>query len=94
MSSVGRVSTNQLPEPKLASELIVLCAFDKDDEGNLVAAFDPREMPDERRATATARLLSLSHVGVIAWKREVNVAVGEYGAPEVLYEAGEVPDLD
>jgi hypothetical protein len=89
-----KASTNQLPEPKLANVLIVLCAFDKDDEGNLQAAFEPREMQDERRAMRTARLISHSHDGVIAWKREVNVAAGEYGAPEVLYQAGEVPDLD
>ena len=49
---------------------------------------------DERRAIATARLLALSHNGVIAWSREANVAVGEYGPPEVLYQAGDVPDLD
>lgn len=36
----------------------------------------------------------LHHEGVIAWKREVNLAVGEYGPPEVLYQAGEVPGLD
>lgn len=89
-----KASTNQLPEAKLPSQLIVLVAFDRDDEGNFLAAFEPREMPDERRAMATARLLSHSHLGVIAWKREVNVAVGEYGPPEVLYQSGEVPDLD
>jgi hypothetical protein len=89
-----KASTNRLPEAKLPGKLIVLCAFDKDDDGNLRSAFEPREMPDERRAMATARLLSLSHVGVITWKREVNVAVGEYGPSEIIYQAGEVPDLD
>jgi hypothetical protein len=43
-----KASTNQLPVPKLASMLIVLCALDKDDEGNFQAAFEPREMPYER----------------------------------------------
>ena len=90
---IRMTSTGQTPEPKLAGKLIVLCAFDKDDDGVLHAAFEPREMPDERRAVATARDMARRHVGVIAWSREANIAVGEYGPPEVLYQAGEVPDL-
>ena len=48
-------STGQAPEPKAPpTKLIVLCAFDRDEEGTLQAAFGPREMPDERRAVMTA----------------------------------------
>jgi len=86
-------STGQLPVHKLADRLIVLIAFDKDEEGNLQPTFEPREMPDEGRAITTARVLSHSHDGVIAWSREANLALGEYGPAEVLYQAGEVPDL-
>lgn len=84
----------QLPVQKLKDRLIVLCAFDRDEEGNLHPVFEPREMPDERRAVATARMLSHAHAGVITWAREANLAEGEYGPPEVLYMAGEVPDLE
>ena len=91
---VRMMPTGQLPTPKLADKLIVLLAFDRDEEGTLQAAFEPREMPDERRAVATARLMAHSHVGVIAWCRLANVALGEYGPAEVLYQAGDVPDLD
>ncbi|RYE07403.1 MAG: hypothetical protein EOP22_18025 [Hyphomicrobiales bacterium] len=87
-------SKGQLPVAKLADKLIVLLAFDKDEEGNLQPAFEPREMQDERRAVATARLMALNHAGVITWMREANLARGEYGPAEVLYQAGEVPDLD
>lgn len=83
-----------LPRPKLATDLIVLMAFDRDDEGVLQPVFEPREMPDERRAIATARMLSHAHAGVITWRREANLAEGEYGPPEVLYQAGDVPDMD
>lgn len=62
-------------------------------EGVLYAAFEPREMPDERRAVSTARMLSHSHAGVIARVREANVAEGEYGDPEVLFLDGVIPDL-
>lgn len=83
-----------LPQPKLAAELIVLVAFDRDDEGVLHPVFEPREMPDERRAIATARMLSHAHAGVITWRREANVAEGLYGEPEILYQSGEVPEMD
>lgn len=37
-------------------KLIVLWAFDKDEDGALQPAFEPREMPDEDRAIARARI--------------------------------------
>jgi hypothetical protein len=95
MSTIVRMMpTGQLPVQRLAAKLIVLCAFDRDEDGTLHAAFEPREMPDERRAISTARELSHRHVGVIAWMREANPAAGEYGPSEVLYQAGDIPDLD
>ena len=95
MSTIIRLTPpGQLPEPKLASKLIVLMAFDRDEDGTLQAAFEPREMPDERRAISTAREMARHHVGVIAWMREANPAVGEYGPSEVLYQDGEIPDMD
>lgn len=90
---IRMTSTGQTPEPNLAGKLIVLCAFDKDEDGVLHAAFEPREIPDERRAVATARDMAKRHIGVIAWSREANIAVGEYGPPEVLYQTGEVPEM-
>ena len=46
-----------LPTPGTAPEakaqktkLIVLLAFDRGDDGELLPSFEPREMPDERRA--------------------------------------------
>ncbi len=86
-------SRGSVPTPKLKAKLIVLAAFDRDDEGVLYAAFEPREMPDERRAVSAARILSHSHAGVIAWVREANVAEGEYGDPEVLFQDGLIPDM-
>jgi hypothetical protein len=82
------------PVSKFPDQLIVLLAFDRDAEGSLQPVFEPREMPDERRAIATARDLARRHVGVITWRREANFAQGEYGPAEILYQDGEVPDLD
>jgi hypothetical protein len=86
-------STGTVPAPKIKAKLIVLAAFDRDDEGILYAAFEPREMPDERRAVSAAREMSRRHAGVIAWVREANVAEGEYGDPEVLFQDGVIPDM-
>ena len=96
MSAIYRLpqSTGATPEPKLASKLIVLCAFDRDEQGTLQPAFEPREMQDERRAIATAQMMSRSHAGVITWSRTANPAIGDYGPSEVLFQAGDVPELD
>jgi hypothetical protein len=74
--------------------LIVLAAFDRDPEGNLVPAFDPREYPDERRALIAALELHPHHAGVIAWKRTADTALGDYGPPEVIARYGDVPDME
>lgn len=88
------MTTGQLPIAKLPDKLIVLWAFDRNDDGELVPAWDAREMPDERRAVRRAREIAHLHAGVIAWSREMNAAAGEFGPSEVLYRHGEVPDLD
>ena len=84
----------QLPEPKLPDHFIVLIAFDRDEEGTLQPVFEPREMPDERRAVSAAREMARRHAGVITWRREANLALGEFGPPEILFQDGDVPDLD
>jgi hypothetical protein len=76
------------------STLFVMWAFDENDEGDMVPAFDPREMPDERRAIVAAKLAAVTHAAAIAWKRSVKPDKGEFGEPEVLYRHGPVPDLD
>ena len=58
-----------------------LMAFDRDGEGNLQPVFEPREMPDERRAVSTAREMARRHAGVITWRRAANPSVGEFGPP-------------
>lgn len=34
------------------------------------------------------------YAGVIAWSREAKPDVGEYGEPTVLFQHGEVPDME
>ena len=80
-------------EPK-PTKLIVLLAFDRSEEGELLPAFEPREMRDEGTAIRTAKEMARRHVGVIAWSRSADLLLSEFGPPVVLHQEGDVPDLD
>jgi hypothetical protein len=75
-------------------KLIVVVAFDRGEDGELLEAFGPAEQQTEERAVRTAKGLATKHAGVIAWSREANPTLGEYGEPVVLFTAGEVPDME
>jgi hypothetical protein len=72
--------------------MIVMAAFDEDDEGNLVPAFDPREFNDTGRAKREAQRIASKHAGVIAWQRSADPSIG--GPPEVLFHHGKIPDME
>lgn len=80
------------PTPNL-SKLIVVIAFDRDDEGVLQTAFGPQDYQSEDRAARMAKGLAPKHAGVIAWSREAIVDIGAYGDPVTLFMAGDVPDV-
>lgn len=76
-------------------KLIVLAAFDRDDEtGELRPAFEARECRDEDQARRQARMLKDQHTGVIAWAREAQPDIGEFGPPDILVVYGEVPEME
>lgn len=75
-------------------KLIVLAAFVRDDEGELVPAFEPRQIDSEERAKRDALMLGEKYAGVVAWSREADPAIGEYGPPVVIYQRGEIPELE
>lgn len=75
--------------------LIVVAAFDADEEGELRPAPGyPAEQDSEERAKRVAQALAGRHTGVIAWSREADMQTGEYGPPTVLFKAGDVPDME
>ncbi|MER8473197.1 hypothetical protein NKH23_28070 [Mesorhizobium sp. M1328] len=82
-----------LPQQK-APKLIVVTAFDRDETGDLQPVFGPAEQQSEDRAIRTAKALATKHAGVIAWSREANPALGEYGEPKTLFVGGDVPDME
>lgn len=87
------MSDHQLPEKK-QPKLIVVVAFDRDENGDLQTVFGPAEQQTEDRAIRTAKALATKHAGVIAWSREANPKLGEYGEPVTLFLAGDVPDME
>lgn len=60
------------PKQKLP-KLIVVMAFDLDDDGQLETVFGPQDFQTEDRAIRTAQSLASTHHGVIAWSREANI---------------------
>lgn len=86
-------STGQPPVQK-STTLIVLAAFERDEEGELRPAFEAQQMPSEHAAISRAKLMSRSYAGVIAWKRPARPDEGDFGDPEVLYQTGDVPDME
>jgi hypothetical protein len=85
----------QLPEAKPGkTKLVVVMAFDRGEDGELLPAFDPREAQSEHRAIRQAKDLATRHVGVIAFSRDADFKMGDYGPSVELYRHGDVPDLD
>lgn len=74
-------------------KLIVLAAYRADDEGNMVEAFEPRQMPTEERAVREGKSLATQYDGVLAWARDADPDLGEYGPPVIIYQHGEIPDI-
>lgn len=60
----------------------------------IVPAFDPRQVDTEERARREARMMADQYAGVVAWSREADPMIGEYGPPVVLFQHGEIPDLE
>lgn len=75
-------------------KLIVIAAFDENEDGELLPAFEPREMQTEERAIYMAKILALTHKCVIAWSREADPTRGEYGEAKVLFQKGELPEME
>ncbi|WP_244662021.1 hypothetical protein [Mesorhizobium huakuii] len=56
----------------------------------MFTAYGPTDQQSEERAIRTAMALAGQHVGVIAWCRDADPALGDYGPPTVLFAGGEV----
>lgn len=86
-------STGQPPGQK-STTLIVLAAFERGEDGELRPTFEPQQMPSEHSAVQRAKQMSRGYSGVIAWKRPARPDEGEFGEPEVLFSACDLPDME
>ncbi|MHA6692477.1 hypothetical protein [Devosia sp. A449] len=77
-----------------STTLIVLAAFERGENGDLFPAFEAQQMPSEHAAIARAKLMSRSYAGVITWKRPPKPDEGEFGEAEVLWQHGDVPEME
>jgi hypothetical protein len=75
-------------------KLIVLAAFNETDEGEMTPAFDAKQFDSEERAIREARKIARDHAAVVAWSREADPDLGDYGPPKVLFQQGNIPDME
>ena len=59
--------------------LIVVVAFSRADNRQLVPAYDPMQFDTPEEATRMARYLAVKCAGVLAWVRDVQPETGGYG---------------
>ncbi|UXN58427.1 hypothetical protein [Phyllobacterium zundukense] len=76
------------------ARLIVVVAFSRAGNGQLVPAYDPMQFDTPEEATRMARYLSVKCAGVVAWVRDAQPDAGEYGPPTILFRSGDVPELE
>jgi hypothetical protein len=50
--------------------------------------------PNSRAKNGPFASLATKHAGVVAWSREANPAIDENGPPTMLFQAGEVLDME
>nr|WP_271894210.1 hypothetical protein [Phyllobacterium sp. IY22] len=72
----------------------MVIAFSRADNAQLVPAYDPMQFDTSEDATRMARYLAVKCAGVLAWSREAQPAIGEYGPPTILFQSGDVPELE
>jgi hypothetical protein len=48
----------------------------------------------EEEAVRMARYLAAKCAGVLAWRREGQPDIGQYGPPTILFQSGDMPDME
>jgi hypothetical protein len=76
------------------ARLIVVVAFSRADDGQLVPAYDPMQFDTPKDAIRMARYLAVKCVGVLAWVREAQPDIAAFGLPTARFQCGEVPGME
>ncbi|MBY3003003.1 hypothetical protein [Rhizobium leguminosarum] len=73
---------------------ISIFAFDLDDRGPPVRAWERVSVGKEAGAVEEAREAARTHAGALVVKREGHPAVGELGDPVILFQTGKIGDFN
>ncbi len=68
--------------------ILMFQAFDANARGDAVPVSEPLQAGSEEEAIQSADKLADRHAGAVAWRRDVQPAVGEMGEPIVLFRRG------
>lgn len=74
-------------------KLIILQAFNKDENADLVPAFQARTMKTEEIAISEAKSISDDYASVVVWTRDFTPIGLERSTPKVLFQSGLIPIL-
>ncbi|MBW9114040.1 hypothetical protein JNB88_10360 [Rhizobium cauense] len=72
---------------------ITLSAFDVDESGTLIPAFEPMQMRAEETAVYLAETMVNDHIGVLVVEQISEPGVGEVGDTIILFRYGRTPDI-
>ncbi|MFN7093278.1 MAG: hypothetical protein ACK4P4_22350 [Allorhizobium sp.] len=76
------------------TESFFFVAFREDERGQIIQASVPTQAPSALDAIRLAKQLEPTTIGVIAWSRRAEPAIGEIGPPVAIYTAGRIGDFD
>jgi hypothetical protein len=72
---------------------VMLLAFERNEHGDAIPAFNPLQMESVEQALAEAEKLSPQDAGVVVWRRNAQPAVGELSEPIIIYQRGIIGDF-
>jgi hypothetical protein len=76
------------------ARLIVIVAFSRADNGELVPACCPMLFDTPEEILRVARYLAARDAGGLAWSRDAHADIGAYGTPTILFHSGAVPEVE
>ena len=83
---------------RTAIKLAALSTFQKNVQcfRRVRPVLEAREVPSEYRAKMDARRMAAlgTYAGVITWSRSADLVSGEFGEPVVLFQHGDVPEME
>ncbi|RWX75439.1 hypothetical protein EPK99_17200 [Neorhizobium lilium] len=74
--------------------ILMFLAFDRNARGDAIPAFEPLQAASAAEAIDAADKLAEVHAGAVAWRRDVQPAVGEMGEPIILFQRGLIGDFN